>query len=174
MATWTSWDGKPNLLKIWLDQFRARYGITSTDASLSWRQMDEDSEIAAKILRCYKQAYGAPSTYEYQWMKGDSENDCYRKILKCIRFGITTAQSGPAYEWRQGDVSRNIQQKILRVVNDAAYNSNPTYFPSAFDNEIWCLRKIADLQASIVTSGYSPSLDFSLFQNSQYIPLVSF
>lgn len=137
--------------------------------------MDEDAEIAAKILRCYAIAYAAPDTAEYRWRNGDSENDCYRKILKCIRFGITSAESGPAYEWRQGDGSRNIQQKILRVVNGAANNSNPAYFPSAFDNEIWCLRKIADLQAAIASSGeYSPSLDFSLFQNSQYIPLVSF
>ena len=111
--------------------------------------MDECEEIAAKLVRCHNAAYSTPDTDDYAWRPLDSENDCYRKILNSLRYGVVSPPSGTEYEWRKADCNRNVLAKILRVLGNKAGNTDATYFAQGVDNEVHTLRKIVVLQALV-------------------------
>ena len=150
MASWDSYDSKNNLLKKWLDSFRALHTGNPTGPAYEYRFDDSDNNIFAKLCRNYNAAFSTPVSADYAWMPADSDCDILRKILSSLHYGNTLTDND-VFSWRPMDNATHILRKLVRCHCAISQTSNPYDNVLPFDNDVWCLRKIVAQQVSAGT-----------------------
>jgi hypothetical protein len=145
MAYWDAQDSFYILLRRWLAAVREHYSLTGTEPDKTWRPLDSENNLLAKILRSYGEAFGFASDHALGYRFNDTQNDMLRKILGTFREGTVGLPTGSAYEWRTLDSDRDLLAKILRNRCSEAGNTNPQNDFMPLDSEMACLRKIVGI-----------------------------